>query len=83
MVKVTVNSRFSGEVMLETGCRNESSKIQPGETEIIARKVDAETCDIALYVDDREAYNGTIYDYESTTLRVNPGGGVERETVEL
>lgn len=83
MVNVTVDAGFPGEVLLETGCRDEDFRIQPGETETVARQVDAETCGIALYVDDREAYNDTIHDYESTTLRINSRGEVDDETVEL
>lgn len=83
IVEVFVSSRFSGEVVLEAGCRDEDVEVRPGETKTVTRQVDAEACDIALYVDDREAYADTIQDYESTTLEVNSNGEVFDETVEL
>lgn len=83
IVEVRVSSRFSGEVVLETECRGESFEIQPGETKTITRQVDAETCDIALSVDNQEAYSDTVQNYESTTLEVNSSGEVYDETIEL
>jgi predicted component of type VI protein secretion system len=83
LVEVTVSSRFSGSVVLEAGCRDEDVEMRPGETKTLERQVDAETCDVALYVDDRKAYADTIQSYESTTLRVDSGGNVHAETVEL
>ena len=83
MVEVRVNFGFSGDVVLETGCRDEDFEIQPGETKTIKRQVDAETCDVAIYIDGQEAYRDTIQDYESTTLTINASGEVDVETVEL
>ena len=69
--------------MLEAECRDENVEVRPGETRTITRQVDAETCDVVLYVNDREAYADTIQDYESTTLEVNSKGEVFDETIEL
>ncbi|AFK17898.1 hypothetical protein E6P09_03885 [Haloferax mediterranei ATCC 33500] len=83
MVEVTVNTGFSGEVVLKPGCRDEDIEIQPGETKALTRQVDAEECAITLYVDGEEVYHDTIQDYESTTLRVGSSGEVTAETIEL
>lgn len=83
MVEVIVSSGLSGDVVLEAGCRDEDFEIRPGGTKTIKRQVDAETCDIAIYIDDQEAYKDIIQDYESTTLTVNSSGEVDAETVEL
>lgn len=83
IVDVMVSTRFSGEVMLEAECRGEDFEIQSGETKTITRQADAETCNVTLSVNNEEAYNATIQDYESTTLEVNSHGEVYKETVEL
>ncbi|KTG28000.1 hypothetical protein AUR66_12640 [Haloferax profundi] len=83
MLRVFVSSAFSGEVVLDARCRDEEFEIQPGEGKTLRRDVDAETCDVTLYVDGTEAYSDTIQDYESTTLRVNSSGDIDEETVEV
>lgn len=83
MVEVIVSSGFSGDVVLETGCRDEDFDLKPGDTKTIERQVDAETCDVTLYIDGRKEYDATIHDYVSSTLRVDSSGEVDEERKEL
>lgn len=83
MVEVSVSASFSGDVVLVPGCRDEEVAVQPGETVTVTREVDAEECDVTLYVDDEEVYSRHIPDYESTTLEVDADGAVHEETMVL
>lgn len=83
IMEVTVSSSFSGAVVLEAECRDGDFVIRPGESKTTERQADAETCDVVLYVDGREAYNDTVQNYESTTLTIDSSGEVDAETVEL
>ncbi|WP_459194928.1 hypothetical protein [Halosimplex sp. J119] len=81
IVEVDVSSRFSGDVTLEADCRSEAFAVEPGESVLVERKQDAESCRVRLLVDGEEAYSEDIPGYKRVTLTVGSDGEVEVEGI--
>ncbi|WP_157525764.1 hypothetical protein [Halorientalis sp. IM1011] len=83
LVEVTVWSKFAGDVVLEAGCRNRTSSIEPGNTVSIKRQLDGESCDIRLTIDGEEAFDREVSGSEMIHLTVDQDGELEQSITVL
>lgn len=83
IVEVAVDSGFSGTVVLEASCRDESVPVRSGESVQIRREADAEECGVTLFIDDERVYGDRISGHASVTLTVSENGEVDEESVVL
>jgi len=81
IVEVDVNWEFSGDVTLEADCRGEAFDVESGESLLVERQRDAESCQVRLFVDERAAYREDIPGYKRVRLTVGPDGEVDVEAV--
>ncbi len=81
LAEVVVAHGVSGDVVLQAECRDEEFQIQSGESVLIDREEDAETCGISVSVDGERVFNETIEGHENVTLTVSSDGEVDDEWV--
>jgi len=83
IVEVTVSSQFEGTVVLSLGCRSDDRTVPVGETVIVERETESESCAVDLTVDGTTVYEADIPGYQRTTVRVGVDGSVEKTVVVL
>ena len=81
MLAVTVEEGFTGTVVLEADCRDEPSRLEPGDELRIERDDDDEDCSYDLRVDGKSVRRETLDPTESVKLRVTERGSVAGATV--
>ena len=81
ILEVDVHSGFSGTVVVKASCRDEMISLQSGESVQIVREKDAETCGVALFIDDEQVYGKRIDGHTSTTVTVRSNGEITEEGV--
>lgn len=81
ILEVDVHSGFSGTVVLKASCRDETISLQSGESVQIVREKDAETCGVALFIDNEQVYSKRIDGHTSTTVSVKSNGEINEEGV--
>ena len=81
IVVIEVNWAFSGDVTLEADCRGEAFAVESGESLLVERERDAESCRIRLFVAGEAAYDEDVPGYKRVTLTVGPDGEVDVEAI--
>jgi len=81
IVVMEVNGEFSGDVTLEADCRGEAFAVESGESLLVERERDAESCRMRLFVAGEAAYDEDVPGYKCVTLTVGPDGKVDVEAI--
>ena len=76
MVEVDVDDDFDGKVVLETDCREERFKIDPGEEFGVEREEDAESCSFEIFIGGEKACEGGVGGSDRYQAEVSENGEI-------
>lgn len=77
IIEVTVDSKFDGDVVLKSECREDNINIDAGEEIEITREIDGEECGFELYVDGEEELSRGGGSDTRTIVTVTEDGDLE------